>query len=347
LAGSVVHSPAATAPILSPPTWTLRGMTSRAHIQAQQPAGTDLLAVPAELRCIADRQAGVLTRSQLDAAGFAKTDVETAVRAQRWRALGRRVVVLQNAPLTAPQREWAAVLLPGKPAALAGLSAAASAGLCGFEPDRVHILVAHATEAGLPAWIKVHESRRFSPRDVNEVAAPPRTRVARSVLDGATWSRYPRRACAVLCAAVQQRLVTPEQLLGELADAGPVRHARLMRRVLGDIGGGAHTLAEIDLGRLAARAGLPPPHRQRMRREPSGRIRYLDAEFLLPDGTVLVVEVDGRGHMEVETWLDDSSRQNEVIIEGRPVLRFPSLTIRFDEERVIDQLRRMRLTHTP
>jgi hypothetical protein len=322
-------------------------MTSRAVVQARQPRGADLLAVPAELAGPADRQAGVVTRRQLALAGFTRHGVDTAIAGNRWQAFGRNVVVLQNAPLTGSQREWVAVLLPTKRAALAGLSAATAGGLRGFEPERVHIVVEHATQVRAPAWVKVHESRRFSVGDINETAKPPRTRVLRSLVDAAAWSQSPRRACAILCAAVQQRLVTADGLAAELQRAGRVRHARVMREVLGDIAGGAHTLAEIDLGRLAAKAGLPPPDRQRARRDPDGRPRYLDAEFRLPDGTLLVVEVDGRGHLWVERWIDDLDRQNEIVIEGRVVLRFPSLTIRLDEARVVDQLRRVRVAHSP
>jgi len=322
-------------------------MISRRALQVRQPTGADLVAVPAELAALTDLQTGVLTRRQLAEAGFGLHEIEGAVRARRWRAFGRHVVVLQNAPLTARQREWVAVLLPGKPAALAGLSAATSAGLRGFEPERVHILVAHATEVQAPAWVKLHESRRFSGRDIQDATSPPRTRTPRSVIDAATWSRYPRRACAILCAAVQQRLVTGERLILELQAAGAIRHVRIMRQVLEDIAGGAHTLAEIDLGKLAARAGLAAPDRQRLRRDSDGRARYLDAEFSLPDGTLLVVEVDGRGHLEVETWMSDADRENEVVIDGRVVLRFPSITVRANGARVIDQLRRIRLAHTP
>jgi hypothetical protein len=237
--------------------------------------------------------------------------------------------------------------MPGKPAALAGLSAAAACGLRGFESDEVHVLVRHATHTAMPSWVKIHESRRFTPNDINTRSSPPSTRTARSVIDGATWSRYPRRACAILCAAVQQRLTTVDRLAEELAAAGAVRHVHIMRAILDDIAGGGHTLAEIGLGRLAAKAGLPPPRRQALRKERSGRVRYLDAEFDLPDGAVLAVEVDGRGHMEVEAWLDDSDRQNEVVIGHHLVLRYPSLTIRLNGARVVDQLRRVRLAHTP
>lgn len=107
-----------------------------------------------------------------------------------------------------------------------------------------------------------------------------------------------------------------------------------------------HSL-ELDLGPLAARAGLPTPRRQALRREVGGRVRYLDAEFDLPDGAVLAVEIDGAVHLQPESWWADSDRQNEVVIGGSPMLRFPSLTLRLEPARVVDQLRRVRLAHTP
>jgi hypothetical protein len=278
--------------------------------------------------------------------GMTPSHVRWAVGDGRWQIFGRSVVVLGNTPLTEEQRLWVAVLMPGKPAALAGLSAAAAAGLRRFETEQVHVLVRHATHVAAPAWVKIHESRRFGVDDIATGSDPPRTAAARAVIDGATWSTHARWACTILCASVQQRIVTAGQLEQELRVAGPIRHVAAMRDILGDIGGGGHTLAEIDLGPLAVKAGLPPPRRQRLRRESSGKARWLDVEFDLPDGTALAVEVDGSAHMQIDSWIDDSDRQNEVVIGGQPVLRFPSITVRLNEQRVIDQLRRMRLAHS-
>lgn len=307
--------------------------------------GARLIAVPDGLADLAARQHAVLHREQLRAHGIGMAQVRAAVVAKRWQIVGRTAVILANAPLNIRQREWVAVLLPTKTAALAGLSAAAAAGLRGFEPDQVHILVAHDTCTRLPSWVKVHESRRFSAADVHRAQGPPRTSASRSVIDAATWSGSARRACALLCAAVQQRLMTPGRLRRELHHAGAIRHAAIMRAVLGDISGGGHTLAEIDLAPLARQAGLPPPRRQALRREHDGKTRYLDAEFDLPDGTVLAVEVDGSVHLQPLVWWDDMSRQNELVIGGRSVLRYPSLTIRLEPQAVIDQLRRINAAH--
>jgi hypothetical protein len=152
-------------------------------------------------------------------------------------------------------------------------------------------------------------------------------------------------SCPDLCG----RATTPHDRASpgiELRNAGPIRHVQLLRSLLGDIGGGGHTLAEIDLGPLARKAGLPQPRRQVLRREHSGKVRYLDVEFDLPDGTRLAIEVDGSVHREPITWWDDMSRQNEVMIGGQPMLRFPSFMIRMEPNRVVSDLRRIRLAHS-
>ena len=290
------------------------------------------------------RQHAVLTRDQLATRGVGRSRVAAARTARRWQTLGRNVVVLHNAPLTTAQRRWTAVLLPGKPAALAGLTAAAVAGLQGFDDPQTHVVLASTCSVDFPDWVTVHLSRRFAPGDI-AAAGVPRTRTSRSLIDAAAWSSSPRRACAILCAGVQQRLTTAGELSGELRRAGHVRHVAIMRSVLGDIGGGGHTLAEIDLGPLARRAGLPPPRRQALRREPSGLFRYVDAEFDLPDGTVLVVEIDGAVHLRPTSWWKDMSRQNEIVIAGSPVLRFDSVTVRLDGDLVVDQLTRFGRNH--
>jgi hypothetical protein len=340
---AVVHSPArrSTAAV------RVDAVPSRAVVQQRQPRGADLLAVPDFLAGVAAAQSGVVTRRQLGIAGVGEARIRTAVANRRWRTFGRTVVVLHNGPLSERQQRWVAVLLPHKPAALAGLTALTSAGLQGFEPDQVHVVVEHDTQTRVPSWVKLHESRRFRPGDIVRASAPPRTSTTRAAVDAATWSARPRRACAILCAVVQQRLTMAERLVAELAVAGPIRHVAIMRATLGDIGGGGHTLAEIDLGPLAARAGLPAPNRQAVRPEPDGRVRYLDAEFALPDGSVLAVEIDGAVHLQPESWWNDTKRQNEVTIGGRSMLRFPSLTVRLEPMAVVDQLLRMRLAHTP
>jgi hypothetical protein len=177
----------------------------------RHPNGERLLAIPLDLADQVERQNGVLTRHQLHRAGFNDGRIRAAIDARRWRALGRNVVVLHNAALTAVQRDWVAILLPGKLAALASLSALASWGLSGFPSDCVHVVVARDSNVGWPQWVKVHNSRRFSSADVDATSIP-RTGIDRSAIDAAGWSPQPRRAAALICAVVQQRLTTARRL---------------------------------------------------------------------------------------------------------------------------------------
>jgi hypothetical protein len=304
------------------------------------------LAVPPPLAELADVQAGVVTRAQLAACGLGGDRIAAEVTARRWQVLGRRVVVFHKAAFTELQRRWIAVLLLEQRVALAGLTAAGAAGLRGFDDDNVHVVVSQSCSASLPRWVRLHNSRRFGHRDVYRGSRLPRTRIGRSLVDAAAWSTRPRQACAILCAGVQQRLVRAATLTDELAAAGSVRHAAIMRSVLGDIGGGGHTLAELDLAPLARRAGLPPPRRQVLRREHRGRVRYVDAEFDLPDGQTLMVEIDGAVHLKRTQWWADLSRQNELVIGGGRMLRFDSVTMRLDQNAVVDQLARMKRAHS-
>jgi hypothetical protein len=281
-------------------------------------------------------QAGVVTRHQLAAVGITSDDVRNQVNAHRWTVLGRRVVVLQSGPLTLAQQQWAAVLQQTPGAALAGITAAQVDGLRWLTPERLHVVVPLGSRIVRTPHVSVHASRTYAGRaDQHPVRLPPRTRIARSIIDAAAWSPTDRRACGVLCAAAQQGLTTAGAMLGALDAAGAVRRRRLVRLTLGDIEGGADSLAEIDMGKLAAQAGLPPPVRQAVRFDAEGRRRFLDNDFGL-----FMVEVDGAVHLLPESYWSDMHRQNELTLTGARILRFPTIAIRLEPERVVSQLRR-------
>lgn len=249
---------------------------------------------------LARRQHEVVARPQLHALGVTRGHLRHEVRARRWRLAGQRAVILHRGEPTPVQRIWVALLNAGPRAAAGGLTAAALDGLAG--------------------------SRR-----------PPRTRLDRSLVDAATWATDPVFACGLLAAAVQQRLTTPGRLRVELATRRAGRHRRLLLAVLGDIEGGAQSFAEIDAGRLGRRAGLPAPTRQAVAVDPLGRRRYLDLYW---DPPGLCVEIDGAFHLREEDWRLDMDRQNDLVADGRRVLRFPTITVRATPDRFLDQVAR-------
>jgi hypothetical protein len=209
----------------------------------------------------------------------------------------------------------------------------------GDPPKLVHVVVSRGATYHRFPGVKVHESRRLAPLDVGLHRGLPCTAVPRSALDAAAWQPHRRYACAVLAAVVQQRLCTAQELADELRFVGRVRHKQPMRLAIADIGGGAEALSELDVGELCRRFGLAPPRRQRFRRDAQGRRRYLDCEWELDDGRVVVLEVDGSHHLLVEHWERDMRRERGIVVSGRQVLRCTSYEARWDQAAVAADLR--------
>lgn len=241
------------------------------------------------------------------------------------------------------QLRWLAVLhaadRTGSTAALCAWTALEVGGLTGFDSPAVHVLVRRGAHVPpLPA-LRVHESRRFEViRDLHPSSLPPRTTLERAAIDAGAWSTSARRACGLLAAVVQQRLSTPERLRACLDVAGKVRHRRILAATLDDVAGGAHSMAEIDVGRACRSVGLVEPRRQRERRDRSGRRRYLDCEWRLADGRVVVLEVDGSQHLDAAQWVADMPRQRGVTSWRRIVLRCAAIELRVAPRSVTDDL---------
>ncbi|MFY9932233.1 MAG: DUF559 domain-containing protein [Streptosporangiaceae bacterium] len=229
----------------------------------------------------------------------------------------------------------------GPGATLAGLTAASLDGLRGFtdQEQPIHLLVpasrsVRRASPGLPAV--VHYSTALGPADVHPVRKPPRTRVARSLVDAAAWMATDRGAQAVLAAGVQQRLARVADLTAVVA-----RNHRLARRAvisatLADIAGGAHALSELDFTRLLRQYRLPEPDRQAARRDPAGRRRWLDAVW---ERARLIVEIDGSHHMEASQYWADMGRDNDFTLDGYRVLRFPAFAVRHNPAYIAGQIR--------
>ena len=293
---------------------------------------------------VATRQDGVVTRSQLIGAGMNQNSILAHVLAGRWTVWGDHVIVLHNAELTRRQLVWAALLDAAPPAALCSHTALELHGFRGFasEAEKIHLLVSRGAKLSISAAstpnLVVHESRRVQEKFHVVVDGVPCTSVARSAIDSAAWQPWPRFACAQLAAVVQQRLCTVEDLERTLGFVGRVRHKPHMREVLRDIRGGSDALSEIDLVRLCDRYRLQRPTQQVRRRDRDGKQRYLDAMWRLPDGRIVVLEVDGAHHLDIASWQDDMRRERAVVIDGAQVLRATSVETRVEPGRVAEDL---------
>jgi very-short-patch-repair endonuclease len=280
------------------------------------------------------RQAGVLT-----VAAACRNMGEAAVRwrlsSGRWRRVCHGVIVTQSGPLTEEQRLWAAVLAAGDGAVLAGLTAARLGGLSGFDERRVHMLIPASRQVrkAIPD-VAVHRSVLLGGGDAHPARLPPRTRLARSLVDAAGWAATDRLARAILAAGVQQRLVRVADL-SQVVEHSPRGSRRaLMRVTLADVAGGAEALSELDFCDLVRRYRLPEPDRQVRRMDGDG-YRWLDAVW---EWARLIAEIDGRWHMDVRAWWADMRRDNGLTVNGYRVLRFPAFAVRDSPKAVADQI---------
>lgn len=293
-------------------------------------------APPEPLADVRQRQRRVLTADTavrwLGPAGF-RWQLESG----RWQRPCYGIVVTHSGRLSSDELLWVAVLGAGKGAALAGLTAAQLHGLTGFDDRRIHVIIPapRVARAQLPGGVVIHRSRSFTPSDVHPARRPPRTRMARSIVDAASWMRTENRTRALLAAAVQQRLIRAEDLAAELARRKGIHRQALIRAALADITDGAQALSELDFSRLTRRYGLPEPSRQALRRDSAGRVRWLDACW---EEARIVAEIDGLWHMEPAAWWADMRRDNDLTIGGYLVLRFPSFAVRDHPDVVASQI---------
>ena len=281
----------------------------------------------------------VVLPADLKAVGWTSGGIAAQLAARRWQRAGR-AIVKHDGSLTREETIRASLLNAGRRALLTAFTAAEVLGLRGWERTRIHLLIPGGTRVRrLPGVdIHVHYTTNWDSTD-RLIGRPVHSFAPALVLAAGTLSK-PGPACGLLAAAVQQRLVRPIALRSALEATPRIRHSRILSAALDDIEQGAQALSEIDFARLCRRHGLPEPTRQAIRTDRLGRRRYLDAEWVRPDGQRVVVEVDGALHLAVNRWWDDQSRQNELAIGGDLVLRYPSVIVRTQPGVVVDQLRR-------
>src|SRR6478736_1684207 len=293
-------------------------------------------------RALADAQAGLVSRRQLNELGVDRHRLRNQVSADRWVEVSSMVVSTTTGPLSRDQLMWLGVLHAGPRSALGDLTAAEVCGLRNWHRDSVTVLVPQKLILNdEPDGIRFVRTRRPIPLMVDPARRVPTWRIEPAVLHFAAYQPSRRTAEGVLAAAVQQRLTTPARLLVAVEQMRPLRWAKMFSQVIGDIAGGSHSVAELDILRLCSSQRLRPPNRQIQRRDGSGRLRYTDCEWDLPDGHVLVLEVDGSFHMDVEHWESDIARQRSMTDPRRIVVRCTAREVRDEQDRLGSDLRRL------
>jgi hypothetical protein len=247
-------------------------------------------------------------------------------------------MVSHNGPAGHPQRLWIAVLAAGRDAVIAGGTALGEDGLQRYRGSGIQVLLpAQRRPRDLPPGVRVHRTTELPAGDVHRAGAPPRTMPARSVVDAAQWAGSDDYACAIVAAAFQRGLVTAAEIHAVLDRLPRARRRSVIAAAADDAAGGAHSLAELRYARLNRKYGLPEPTRQKVRLDPAGRRRYLDAYY---DEWQVHVEIDGGQHDDPLHQWADMKRQNEIWIPGDRLLRFPAFIVRRRPDEVFAEVRR-------
>lgn len=288
-------------------------------------------------RDLADCQAGLLSHRQLRGLGVSRGEIRNHVRVGRWAHRSGEVVSTTTGPLSADQRLWLGVLHGGPSAMVGGLTAAGEHGLKHWPRDEITILVSN------PMSFEPLDGYRFfrTRRPYKVLLGPgelPLCRLEPAVLLFAAHEPHLRTALGAVTATVQQRLTTPEKLTDWLGRLAPLRRAKQLRELLGDVAGGAHSMAEVDLRKACRAYGVQPPHSQRSRTDNRGRRRYTDGEWPLADGRTLVLEVDGGFHDDPAQATLDRRRNRQLTTSTRTVIQCSAWEIRHEPWEVMRDL---------
>ena len=248
---------------------------------------------------IAARQHGIVTHTQLIAAGLVPSRVAHRVAAGRLHRVHRGVYAVGHRALSHEGRWMAAVLACGEGAALSHRSAAELWRLLDPRPGPIHVTVPTAAGRKQRQGLSIHRSLHLP------IAATTR-----------------RNGIAV---------TTPARTLGDLRRfeaAGTVRRATRQAEYLGLPLGDTptdHTRSELERAflSLCRRHRLPAP-------EVNATIGAFTVDFLWR-ARALVVETDGyAAHRGRQAFEDDRARDRELIRRGFRVLRLTHLQMTQD-----------------
>lgn len=279
---------------------------------------------------IAARQHGLITRTQLLAAGVAADAVRWRVRAKRLEPIQRGVY--RVGPLVARRaRQLAAVLACGRGAVVSHRSAAILWGLCADRATvQVDVTVPHADRGRRPG-IRAHRVRALRTDEVTELDAIPITTIARTIFDLASviGSGEMRQIFAL---ATREHDAQRAGLL-ELIARYPKRPGVSVLRALLDDESPVLTRSEAEerLLQLIAKAQLPRP-------EVNAWVESYEAD-LVWRAQRLVVEVDGFAfHSSRASFESDRRRDATLLARGYRVMRITAHQIMREPEAMLVRL---------
>jgi hypothetical protein len=283
------------------------------------------------LAAVLGQQHSLVSRSQAHRCGL--TDDAVLHRTREggpWQRLLPGVYLALTGAPTARQKAMAALLYAGPQSVLTGPAALHELGISRVAPGVVDVLTQRQRRS--TGFVRIHRTSRMpavfrTEGERRYVLAP------RAVADAARGAADLTEARAIVAGAVQQGRCPPSFLIAELTE-GPRQHSGLLRVAVGEVVGGARSVAEAEFRELIIAAGLPQP----MFNEPvlrPDRTLIAIADAWWPDERV-AAEVDSREwHLSPEDWEETMRRHNEMERHGIRVLHFSPGQIRREPRSVI------------
>ncbi|GAA1994201.1 hypothetical protein GCM10009718_35030 [Isoptericola halotolerans] len=290
-----------------PAIWLPRSVPRR-----PQPLAASLLALAA-------RQEGLLSVRQCLLAGMDREQVQARLRTTEWERPVRGV--LDTAP-TGRERTGIDLDLRRRRAAVLGLLAhpgSVATGLCalvlhGVQGAPVDITPEVAMPTGAPRAerppVRLRRSAVARWVDVDGFRCVP---VARALVEAVPQVGR-RHAVALMDSALHQGLLTPQELETTHRDAARRRGMRRTRDWWSSADARAESPAETWARLSCVDDGFPPDALQLEVAGPDGQVfARVDMAWRLPDGTTLLVEIDGQDvHSTPRALYRDRARQNRL-----------------------------------
>ena len=249
-----------------------------------------------DLRSVAARQYGLVSRRQARALGATTSGLRSRVRGPDWEQPTPRVLRLVGAPADVRQRVMLAVLDAGPGAVASHRTACAIWRLPGFSVARLELSRPRSRSRHVTTLADVHHPTVLGPAHVTERVGIPVTTLARTLFDVAGIVHPGRLARLVDTVAARSPSVLPTLrcLLDELGKPGRPGIAA-MRALLAERGEGyvaVESGLEARFERILAAAGEAPLERQVDvgGHDWVGRVDFLDRRLRL------VVEIDSALH---------------------------------------------------
>lgn len=264
------------------------------------------------------RQAGAISRAQLQDAGFTPGQIRARVDGGRWQRAYDGVYVTFTGPMPRGTELWAALLTCGAGATFCRDTALELDALGDDRANTIEIAVPPSRRLRPPVGIRVFYEQHLD-RHRHPTANPPRTRVEHSVLDVVHRSASPAEVIDVITRACQRRRTTADRIARAAALRSRLRWRRLVHDVCADTADGAESALEVHYVRGVERPhGLPHGERQQASR--SGlRTRWRDVAYRAYG---VVVELDGAATRPQEVAFRDYRRDNAAAVQREVALRY-------------------------